>query len=225
MSNCYLCGATPANNPLKLKESFTSHSSCKATYSDKMCDRCSYTINLRCWFWNSTKEQYSALYGRGFSWLWQGETLLSPKIEGERTEKSGKQDLTLPEVSNLATRLEMRGWLINPPEPPFRIAIAESGQKHIEFLAQNAYSRDLFPVQFELDSLIIDRKQFIKYLDAYESLLAFGFSKSEINSGIYGGDRLAQNLESYLPFELVIKKIRGSGLFRLVGHVAIASPV
>lgn len=215
---CYLCGK-PATYPLALQATFTAHSECKAPSSDKICDRCNASINgneKMLWYWNDKKNQWSRLWGRSLSRLYQGETLISPVIAGEHTEKN----LTLPIVSALATRIELRGWLLNPPEPPFTIVIAESGQKHILPWAKEGHDCDYFPVQFELDSLWIDRSQFKGVLSNYEALMALGFSKTEINSGEYHSDRLMAAILAYEQHEKEIARHRGSRFLQLVSHVA-----
>jgi hypothetical protein len=215
---CYLCGK-PATLPLQLKDSFTAHSACKVPTSDKMCDRCNAAINGEeklLWYWNEGKGKWSRLWGRSLSRLYLGDVLAVPTIEGQHTE--GK--LTAPIVTALATREQMRGWLTNPPKPPFTIAIAESGQKHILPWAQTGHSRDYFPVQFELDSLWIDRAQFAAILAAYEALMGLGFSKTEITSGQYHSDRLMKAWGQYEPFDDVLTSWRGSRLLELVAHVA-----
>jgi hypothetical protein len=187
-----------------------------------MCDFCSWAIKLRCWYFNPTRDKWVKLFARGWSSLLHGDVLICPTIGGERTE--GKD--TFPIVSALATREQMRGWLTNPPEPPFTIAIAESGQKHILPWAQEGHDREYFPVQFELDSLWIDRAQFTSILDAYESLMGLGFSKTEITSGQYHSDRLMAAWDQYEQFDVVLETYRGSRLIGLVAHVAqkIAEP-
>ena len=215
---CYLCGK-PATLPLKLADSFTAHSACKVPTSDKMCDRCNETINGETkllWYWNEGKGKWSRLWGRSLSRLYQGDTLVCPTIGELHTE--GK--LTAPIVTELATREQMRGWLVNPPEPPFTIAIAESGQKHILPWAQEGHDRDYFPVQFELDSLWIDRAQFAEILNSYESLMGLGFSKTESASGQYHSDRLMRAWGRYEAYDGKLTSWRGSRLLDLVGHVA-----
>lgn len=216
MPKCYLCASPNAAHPLTLKDSFTAHSICKAPDSKVMCDRCSWVLPLRCWYLNPNKKKWGKLFSRNWSWLFVGDTLVSPVIQGEHTE--GKD--TLPIVSNLATRVEIREWLINPPEPPFTIAIAESGQKHILPWAQTAYNRDRFPIQFELDTVYIERQKFRNLLECYESLMALGFSKTEIDSGEYRSDRLMKSLADWEPLEETIALHRGERRLELISYVA-----
>ena len=213
---CYLCGK-PATKSLKLKDSFTAHSVARVPTSDKMCDRCDWSINLRCFYFNPNKQKWGKLFSRNWSWLFQRDKLIAPKIEGTHTE--GKDTLEI--VKDLPTRSQLREWLINPPEPPFTLAIAESGQKHILFLAQEAHNRDIFPVQFELDTLHLDRKKFTALVQNYEALMALDFSKSEIDSGDYRSDRLLKSFEQWESLEKQIAFFRGSRLFQLVSYVAV----
>lgn len=215
---CYLCGK-PATRPLKLKDSFTAHSVARNPMSDKLCDRCDWSINLRCFYFNPNKQKWGKLFARNWSWLFQNGELKAPIISG--THQEGKD--ILPVVSKLPDRQQIRDWLLNPPAPPFTIAIAESGQKHILFLAQEAYSQDRFPVQFELNTLYIDRNQFRNLLGIYENLLSLGFTKTEIDSGNYRSDRLMAALDRWELLEAQIQRDRGTRLLELVSYLAQTS--
>lgn len=218
MSSCYLCGK-PGTKPLVLSEAFTAHSSCKCPQSDRICERCNGAINgdeKQLWYWNEGKGKWSKLWGRSLSRLYQGSRLISPTINGTHSE--GKYTFRI--VKDLPTRVQMREWLLNPPEPPFTIAIAESGQKHILPWAQEGCSRDYFPVQFELDSIWIDRAKFTEQLEHFEALLGLEFSKTEIQTGQYHSDRLMRAIAYYQPHEDVIAPMRGSRLLGLINHVA-----
>ena len=217
-SLCYLC-AKPASNPLELSNTFTMHSSAKCPDSKLLCDRCYSTISgnqKQLWYWNESKNKWSKLWGRSLSRVYQGDTLIAPIIEGTYTE--GKD--TFGVVKNLLTRVEIREYLLNPPEPPFTIAIAESGQKHIIPWALEARSRTLFPVQFELDTVYVDSR-FKKYLQIYEELMGLGFSKTEIDSGNYRSDKLMKVFDDrFWELEGGIKAIRGTRLIELINYIA-----
>jgi hypothetical protein len=126
-------------------------------------------------------------------------------------------------VEKLPTRELIREWLVNPPDPPFTIAIAESGQKHILFLAKEAQSKDVFPVQFELDSIMVNRSFLIKTLNYFEQLMELGCTKTEIVSGQYKSQNLLANLWHIQEIDENIAKIRGSRLLELISYVAINS--
>ncbi len=218
MADCYLCGK-PASFPLALKDGFTGHSLARCPGSDQLCERCYGAIDGHeklLWYWNQGKDKWSKLWGRSLNRLYQGDVLLSPVIGEAKT--IGKD--TFPVVANLPTRAQMRGWLLEPPEPPFTIVIAQSGQKHILPWAQEGYDRDYFPVQFELDCVWVNRVQFATLIGHYEALLALGFSKTEIDSGNYHSDRLMRAISQYGPHEAIIEPYRGGRLLALCSHVA-----
>ena len=172
------------------------------------------------YYWNENKVgkgkkekgDWSKIYSRNWSWLYHGDRLIAPIFNGE---KEG-----LPIVSELPTRELIREWLVNPPEPPFTIAIAESGQKHILFLAPEAHSKEMFPVQFELDTIVIKRQEFTVLLDSYESLMNLGATKTEITSGQYKSQFLLTQLSNYGKYDDYIATYRGSRLLELIEYVA-----
>jgi hypothetical protein len=230
MFSCYLCGRRGATNSLDLSKSFTNHNEAKCPNSDKLCDRCYSTIagsQKQLWYWHPTKLSWSKIWGRGLSRLYQGDRLISPVLTGEiKTEKAGGQVTTsLLVVRDLATREQIRSWLLDPPEPPFTIALSVSGQKHVLPFAEEGWDRDRFPVRFETETIWVVRSDFADLLDKYQQLMALGFSKSEITSGSYRSERLAAVVGS-LEFEGLEKAIayhRGGQLLQLVEFVAISS--
>ena len=223
MDRCYFCGA-PATVPVQLKATFTSQNLARVPDSRHSCERCDYWLNLRCWYFNPHKQQWSKLFSRNWSSLFVDGKLISPIIEGNHSD--GKD--TFPTVRNLPTRAEIRSWLLEPPQPPFTICIAESGQKHIVMWSQIAYSRERFPVQFEMDNIQIDRQSFAESLSGYEKLLTV-FSKTEIDTGEYHSDRLLKfwalhNYDYWQQLESDIARLRGGRLLQLLSYVAIAPP-
>ena len=146
---CYLCGTSPANHNLELKDTFTNHNYAKYPQSKYLCDRCNWAIPLRCKYIKPDGKE-STLYSRNWSWLISKEKSY-PIIEDDT-------------VRELPTRAMIREWIINPPNPPFTIAIAESGQKHILFMSQESCDRDLFPILFEHDVILIQRNSTINCL-------------------------------------------------------------
>ena len=217
--NCFLCDRPNATHPKSqyLSNMFTDWQKAKNPQAEHLCDFCVWALKLRCWYFNPAKEKYVKLFGRGWSSLFQDDALMRPTISGEHTE--GKDILRI--VSALPTRAEMRGWLLDPPEPPFTICIAESGQKHIMPFAVQAQSRDYYPVQFESDCLWIDRAEFARRLTAYEQLMAMGFSKAEIDAGEWRSDRLMAALsDDFLALDAAIAHLRGTRLMELLAYVA-----
>lgn len=213
MVNCYICGSINADKPLVLKDSFTGHSRCKSPASDKLCQRCYDCIEgkyKQCWYFHPTKQAWSKLWGRNWSWLISEDVKL-PQFEEEREG--------LLVVSNLPTREQMREWLLNPPMPPFTICIADSGQKHTYPFSVEAHSRELFPVLFEETLIYCERTRLTRLFEVYESLMGLGFTKSEIDSGNYRVS-VDIDLSHFLKLEEELGKERGGELFKLVGWAA-----
>lgn len=184
----------------------------------------------RVWYHNQDEDRWVSLYLRGIHQLWQGDILLHPQLgkpeEHTQVSAAGKtgKPATYRVLSGVPKRTEVREWLVNPPDPPFTIAIAESGQKHILFLAQEGYSREAFPVQFEMDTLQVVRAEFVALLGTYEALLNLAFSKTEIDTGNYRPDRILPCFDQWRALDAVISQYRCGGspsrLLQLVSFVA-----
>lgn len=118
------------------------------------------------------------------------------------------------------SRAELREILIHPPEPPFLICVAESGQKWLHFKSQINYSNDVFYVQFEDLGIWVKPKEIEELLYPIEELLK-GFSKSEISTGRYYASRIWQfGAGNFDRYERMIDKRRQSSMFRLALFVA-----
>lgn len=118
------------------------------------------------------------------------------------------------------TRAEIRALLLDPPEPPFVLCIAVSGQKHLHFRAQVAYSQDGYPVQMEETSVCVWRRPLGEWLEAIEDMYSV-FSKEEIRSGRYSQGRIKQyGLGRFQEAEAVLAPHRGTRLFDLAVFVA-----
>jgi len=192
MANCYLCGYPKAEYPLELSKSFTDHAMARSPNSSKMCERCHSLIRghlQQLAYWNEKKQRWSTLWSRNTSWLLKEPRKL--QNSSNRPLLMGSQKIKeryLPIIQEIPTRKQIREWLINPPDPPFEIAVAESGQKHILPFSKEAHAKNKFPVLLEQDLLYVERESFSKLLSAYENLMQW-FSKAEIDSGNYRSDR------------------------------------
>lgn len=136
--------------------------------------------------------------------------------------------LTLRNYSILATeqglrhptRAEIRVLLLEPPEPPFVLCVAVSGQKHLHFRSQVAYSKDGYPVQMEETRVCVERPVLREWLEKIELLYAV-FSKDEIRTGRYSQNRIKEfGLLRFQAVEAMIAPSRGTRLFDLAVFVA-----
>lgn len=117
-------------------------------------------------------------------------------------------------------KAEMQRLLLDGALPELA-AIADSGQKHIVFRAvRNAPNSTTGWVQFEEKRIYLQQGELRKLLADIEYLYVT-FSKSEIESGSYFGNRILQfGIERFLAAESAIKDKRGSALFLLAIFLA-----
>jgi CRISPR type IV-associated protein Csf1 len=119
------------------------------------------------------------------------------------------------------SRAEMREILLNPPEWPFVICIAVSGQKWLHIRSQVAYSQDNFPVQCEETTVYVQRGELAQILRPVEELYTGGFSKDEIRSGEYNPIHINKfGVARFEELEEIINGWRGRRIFELALFVA-----
>ena len=107
------------------------------------------------------------------------------------------------------TRQDWRGYLINPPEPPFCFVISTICKKHLIFKSEMAYNRDFYPIRFEDKIVYIDRIKFADCLKSFEILYNMGLNKSSIRTGEYNsGALLKVDKAVFFKHENVIKQFR-----------------
>jgi CRISPR type IV-associated protein Csf1 len=117
-------------------------------------------------------------------------------------------------------RPQVKDLLLNPPEPPFVICIAVSGQKWIHFKSQVNYSREAFSVNLEEGQVKVEPAKLRTMLETIEYLYAV-FSKEEILSGRYNQKRIKDfGMDRFSKNEDLITELRGSRLFGLAVFVA-----
>ncbi len=125
-------------------------------------------------------------------------------------------------------RAELRDMLLDPPEPPFAICAAVSGQKWLHIKADVAYSRDYYPVQMEDTPVLVKPATLAGILEPVEELYAGGFRKSaykdmpgEIEDGAYESWKIKQfGIGRWEELENIIAPWRGTRIFQLALFVA-----
>lgn len=114
----------------------------------------------------------------------------------------------------------IRDMLIEPPEPPFVMCIATSGQKWLHFKSQVNYSREAFAVNLEESCIQIVPLQIREMVEMAEYLYTT-FTKDEILTGSYNQKRIKDfGLDRFVEYEGEVAKIRGSQIFELAVFVA-----
>lgn len=84
----------------------------------------------------------------------------------------------------IPTRAQMRDILIDPPRPPFVITIADKGKIHVLFKSQVSQSVDDFFINYDDQTIHINRVKFTKILNDVEDAYEF-FSKESMLTGNY----------------------------------------
>ena len=118
------------------------------------------------------------------------------------------------------SRPQIRETILSPPEPPFLLAVAESGQRWLHFKAKVNLSNKRFSVRMDNFEVIVSPEQFENILNPVEELYQT-FTKAEIESGNYQSHRIREfGLERWEQLEKVVGPTRKSSLFQLVLFVA-----
>jgi len=170
-ARCWLCGGDTHGQgwPLReaVKPTFTNHNRARCNTSNAVCQPCVAMSSKATW------ERYVADHpemglktGHAMSWRFYSH-------------------LFYAEYHECPDRERHRAILLDPPPPPFLHVIATSGQKHIIFRAQVAHDREFFPVQFEEETVYIQRAAFAHLLADFEAGLAAGISRDDLLTGRY----------------------------------------
>ena len=118
------------------------------------------------------------------------------------------------------SRPQIREVILNPPEPPFLLCVAESGQRWLHFKAYVNLTNKGFAVRMDNLNAIVSPKLFKRALDPVEELYQT-FTKAEIESGNYQSHRIREfGLDRWEQLEKVVAPTRKSSLFQLVLFVA-----
>jgi CRISPR type IV-associated protein Csf1 len=122
---------------------------------------------------------------------------------------------------HICNRKEMRDYLINPPEPPFVMAVAVSQKKHIAFKSMVSYDRENFFCNLEEEQIQVNRQEAKDIISVCEALRGIGFTKDEISAGRIRFDKIKKfKLDAYDKINHLLRSIIGTRLFALCLFVA-----
>lgn len=117
-------------------------------------------------------------------------------------------------------RGEWRDTLLKPPEPPFVLALATSGQKHLHFKTRTNYKSNDYWVLLEEVPIQVNTFKLASLLVVIEQLYTT-FTKDEIRTGNYNVSRIkAFGTGLWEELEEQLEKERGYRLFELAVTVA-----
>jgi CRISPR type IV-associated protein Csf1 len=118
------------------------------------------------------------------------------------------------------SRAVWREILLSPPEPPFVMCLAVSGQKHLFMKAPVSLDRRMFTVMLEEQAVHVIPEKLGVCVEAIEALYIY-FSKDEIATGRYSQNRIKEcGLRRWEELEGEIAYWRGRPLFDLALFVA-----
>ena len=174
---CWLCGGAVAGDgwPLRdgIKPTFTDFNRAAAPGSQTVCGAC---VAL------SSSDGYAAYARR------HGRAEYFPVKPGKRARALNW--LYFSHVINVEThitpdRKQWRASLLDPPMPPFVMAMAVNGKKQVLFRCPVNASRDAYVVQADETAIVVEREGLARCLADFEALYNAGFSKTAIASGQY----------------------------------------
>lgn len=175
---CWLCAGPTGGQgwPLAkgIKPTFTDFNQARAPQSLTVCGACVALSASEGW------AAYAETVGR--------ETTF-PLKEGKRYARPLNwlyfSHVVTPTQHLTPDRKAWREILLDPPAPPFVMAMAVNGKKHVLFRAQVSGSRDRFSVQADEMRIQVDRRRFSEFLEEFEAAYALGFSKDSLLTGHY----------------------------------------
>ena len=134
---CYYCGYQ-CDNKYSVKEyvkdTFTNRDIIQFPNSIYVCKGCS-TVNANKGYFQLVNGENIENMLRNYSWV----------LTREKNVAYSKSHIQL-----------IREVILNPPEPPFTIVIAVSGQKQLLFRSKVSLTKDFYPLLFEEKHMIID---------------------------------------------------------------------
>mgnify|MGYP000928194706 CR=1 FL=1 len=118
------------------------------------------------------------------------------------------------------SRAEWREILCNPPEPPFVMCLAVSGQKHLSFKAPVNLDRDHYALLLEEREIFASPDRVKQVISTVEALYSY-FTKDEIATGRYSQHRIREcGIARWERLEAGVAEWRGRPLFDLALFVA-----
>jgi len=118
------------------------------------------------------------------------------------------------------SRSKWQDILLAPPEPPFVMCLAVSGQRHLSFKAPVNLDREKFTVLLEDQAVHVIPEKLKSVLEAVEALYVY-FTKEEIATGRYSQHRIKEcGLRRWERLDANVVDWRGRPLFELALFVA-----
>jgi CRISPR type IV-associated protein Csf1 len=167
---CFYCGgACDETHHVKnyVKKTFTNRDIVLKPSSSYVCSGCVCSLNERADIKLIDGEVRVCQKTRLYSWLFDSE---------------GRTAFTKAHTSII------KNVVLNPPDPPFGIVFATSGQKQLLFRSVVSWSKDNYPVKLEEETIIVNISDLKKLLSIAERVIAAigkpALQKMELNHAI-----------------------------------------
>jgi len=209
---CWLCGGDTQGQGWDMKKAmgnaFTDHNIAKASHSRTVCCSCAALTSKQAWVMACEKHGHDPYFPvkegkKPFLANWMFSSHVFTAKDWLRPDRSGIREL-----------------LLNPPEPPFVMTIAEVGKKHVIFRAPVNHSTRVFTVQLDENSIVIDATLFKPLLADFEAAYTLGLSKQSLLTGQYNTAQcMKAGVNVWRDIETVIARYRRQypGMLRIAG--------
>lgn len=198
---CWLCGGEIEISGWKVKEaignSFTDHNIAAAPHSASVCGSCAALTSKAAWVFACEKHDHDPYFPtkdnkKPFlaNWMFSSHVF-------------SNEGWLRP------SRVDVRDILLNPPEPPFVITIAETGKKHVIFRAKVNYDKSEFVVNLDENQITVNHKMFVSMLNIVEDAYSRGISKESMLTGNYNlAACMSVGVNEWMKIDEQIKRYR-----------------
>jgi hypothetical protein len=215
-AKCWLCGGDTHGTGWDMKKAiggaFTDNNIARATRSNTVCCSCAALTSKDMWVIACEKHHHSPYF----------------PVKDDKKPFLSNWMFSSHVFSTSAwlqpSRQQAREILLNPPAPPFVITLAAVGKKHVIFRAPVNHDRERFFVQFDTETICIDRCLFAAMLEQFESFYELGLSKDSLVTGNYNQASCMQiGVQKWREIENVMQEFRrrDSALLKIVSFVSV----
>lgn len=214
-ANCWLCGGDTERLGWHIKDvigaAFTDTSSAASPSSQTVCYSCAALLKKEAWGMACSKYGHSPYF---------------PIKDGKKPFMSNwmfASHVISKESWVMPSRQEMREHLLNPPNPPFVMSLADMGKIHVLFRCRVSNDADHFFINMDAETILIHRPTFKEILNAVEDGY-MDFSKEGILTGNYNQAAIMRSgLKRWREVEDRIKPHRekNNDMLRVAVFVAI----
>lgn len=123
---------------------------------------------------------------------------------------------------HLCSKVQFRGFLLSPPEPPFLMVLPVSQKKHLFHKSMISYSREKFYCNYEENTIECD-SSIKNVIETVEKMRFFGISLDCIKKGVLPNNVIKQcGLEKQIELVTEMNSIRHLPVYDLAAKVSFS---